>query len=220
MSTTDTLTCSNRTKMHLLNKFWEKSQSWVKFRHNWLLDQMGPSFRDTQSETLSKQLLINFIKRRKLKIFSKWLLSFTISLMNFMSRVLLKHFQNSQILTNLKIKSNIGFQIDGLRNSTNMMLLILIFITKKLELSKKGAKLIKLKRFNRGRRLKKLYRIRFSVITQLSWKMMTSRRVRLRSIQISYPRLRRRVLCLKTGTMLCQQMHPSKELMSFLLRNP
>jgi len=99
------------------------------------------------------------------------------------------------------------------------MLSILIFITKKLELCRKGAKLIKLKTFNRGRRLRKLFKIRFLATTQLSWKTMTSQLVRLRSIQISYPRLRRRAPCLKTGMMLCQQMHPSRELMSFRLRS-
>ena len=137
-----------------------------------------------------------------------------------MSRVLLRPFQNSQILNNSKTRSNIEFQIDGLRNSTNTMLLILIFITKKLELCRKEAKLIKLKRFSRDRRSKKLFRIRFSATTQLSWKTMTSRQVRLRSMRISYPRLRRRELYLKTDTTLCQQMLPSKELMSFLLKNP
>ena len=85
-----------------------------------------------------------------------------------MSRVSPKHFLNSQISTSSKIKSNIESQIDGQRNFTNMMLSILISLTRKLELYKKGAKLTKLIKFNRDKKLKKLYRIRSLVITLLS----------------------------------------------------
>jgi hypothetical protein len=56
--------------------------------------------------------------------FRKWLPNFITSSMSCMSKVLFKHLQKVQIKSYLRMKLNIEFQKDGLKNSISMILRI------------------------------------------------------------------------------------------------
>ena len=114
----------DKIRQLILNKYYKSSPLLIE----WKMQLIKGT---TILKRLSKQLLIDCCKKRRLWRFNIWLLSFITSLMNCMNKVLIMLWLKVQIENKWKKKLNIEFQRDGQRVSINMISSTLIFIIKR-----------------------------------------------------------------------------------------